>query len=43
MEVERKENNDLILPKVTLAFQEHKEQKDFTLIHTIHKIKLKFP
>lgn len=39
----KKDSNDLILSKVTLAFQETKEEKYFNLIHTIHKIGLKFP
>lgn len=38
----KKQNNDLILSKVTLAFQELKEQRYFNLIHIIHKVKLKF-
>lgn len=35
-EVGKKQNNDLILPKVTLAFQKLKEERYFSLIHEIH-------
>lgn len=41
--VGKKESNDLILSKVTLAFQETKEEKYFNLIYAIHKIELKVP